>query len=117
MEFIEESEEIEEELIEATELNEEISEEIIIPNIFDDDDIDVAETEELDIFDFPLIWIYQGNELNSKEIVNLLKEKTSLSELDVRESLQVVIDNMLTTNKTICEVRECDDSFDFVILK
>ena len=25
--------------------------------------------------------------------------------------------NMLTTNKTICEVRECDDSFDFVILK
>ena len=117
LEFIEESEEIEEELIEATELNEEISEEIIIPNIFDDDDIDVAETEELDIFDFPLIWIYQGNELNSKEIVNLLKEKTSLSELDVRESLQVVIDNMLTTNKTICEVRECDDSFDFVILK
>ena len=118
LEFVEESEEIEEEeLVDATETNEEISEEIIDTNIFDDNDIDVAETEELDIFDFPLTWVFEGKELNSKEIVNVLKEKTSLSEVEVRESLQVVIDNMLTTNKTICEVRECDDSFDFVILK
>lgn len=118
LEFVEDCEDIEEEEISfEKETNEEMSEELVSSQLFEENEIEIAETEELDIFDFPLIWVFEKKELSSKEIINLLKEKTTLSENEVKESLQVIIENMLTTNKTICEVRECDDSFDFVILK
>lgn len=84
---------------------------------FDNIQIEADETEELDLFDLSLVWKFENKELNTDGLVALLKEKTALSEDEVRDSLQVIIDKMLQSNKTICEVKECDDSFDFIIIK
>lgn len=63
------------------------------------------------------VWVYEGNKFATSEIAKVLEEKTQLSVEDINSSLNVVIDNMKKFNQTTCEVKEDQETFDFVIVK
>lgn len=63
------------------------------------------------------MWIFNSRIYNTEQMVQILVEKTDLEESDVSESLNVVLSSMKKSGKKICEVKEEDDTFDFIILK
>ena len=63
------------------------------------------------------VWVYGNEELNSQQVLELIQEKTSLTKEEITSALDVVKANMEKVNKTTCDVKEADDSFDFIIVK
>ena len=119
LEFFEEKEEFEgEELAASNEYYEEFSEEIVLEEFLKNDEEEIIiESEEIDILDVALTWIFEGKELNCYELITCLEAKTTLKEKEIRKSLEIIIDIMLKAGKSVCEVKEIDGELDFVILK
>ena len=63
------------------------------------------------------VWVFEGKTWNSSHMKQLLKQKTDLPEDQILASLNVVKANMSKLGKTTCEVKEENESFDFVIIK
>ena len=63
------------------------------------------------------VWVFEGKTCNSNHIKQLLKQKTELQEEEILASLEVVKENLKKLGKTTCEVKEENDSFDFIIIK
>ena len=62
-------------------------------------------------------WIFEGNNCTTCDIRKLLGEKTSLDEADIAAAIHVVKENMKKAGKKVCDVKEDNESFDFIILK
>ena len=103
-EEVEDEEEIVEETIEETPAEEAVEE--------------VAEQqEEVVEEDDGFSWVVDGKPFSSKEMKSMLSEKTQLSEADVDTAMKVVKENMKKVGKASCEIKEENDTFDFVITK
>ena len=63
------------------------------------------------------VWVFEGKTWNSSHMKQLFKQKTDLPEDQILASLNVVKANMSKLGKTTCEVKEENESFDFVIIK
>ena len=99
---------VEEVVEEVEEVAEEVAEEVEeTPAV---EEAPVVETDEFS-------WIYQGNNCTTVDIKKLLGDKTKLDSADIEAALHVVKENMRKAGKTVCDVREDDQSFDFIILK
>ena len=64
-----------------------------------------------------LVWVIDGKECTTCVVRKLLQDKTALSNEDVESALRVVKDNMTKVGKHVCEVKEEEETFDFIIVK
>lgn len=64
-----------------------------------------------------LVWVIDGKECTTCVVRKLLQDKTALSNEDVESALKVVKDNMTKVGKHVCEVKEEEETFDFIIVK
>ena len=113
-EVVEETAPVEEEVVEevveeAAPVEEEVVEEVV------EEAAPVEEVVEEKVDNF--VWVYGNEELNSQQVLELIQEKTSLTKEEITSALDVVKANMEKVNKTTCDVKEADDSFDFIIVK
>ena len=113
-EVVEEAAPVEEEVVEevveeAAPVEEEVEEEVV------EEVAPVEEVVEEKVDNF--VWVYGNEELNSQQVLELIQEKTSLTKEEITSALDVVKANMEKVNKTTCDVKEADDSFDFIIVK
>lgn len=102
-------EEVVEEVVEEAAPVEEVVEEVV------EEAAPVEEVVEEKVDNF--VWVYGNEELNSQQVLELIQEKTSLTKEEITSALDVVKANMEKVNKTTCDVKEADDSFDFIIVK
>ena len=100
---------VEEVVEEAAPVEEEVVEEVV------EEAAPVEEVVEEKVDNF--VWVYGNEELNSQQVLELIQEKTSLTKEEITSALDVVKANMEKVNKTTCDVKEADDSFDFIIVK
>ena len=82
------------------------------------------ETSEVDekalnneVIDNDLIWLYNGKNCTTENVMHLLKQETDLDDADIAAAIKVVVDKMHEANKTTCKIKEEKDRFDFVIVK
>jgi nucleoid DNA-binding protein len=123
----EEEVEDEEEIVEeVTEQQEEVVEETPAEEVTEQQEEVVEETpaeevaeqqEEVVEEDDGFSWVVDGKPFSSKEMKTMLSEKTQLSEADVDTAMKVVKENMKKVGKASCEIKEENDTFDFVITK
>lgn len=73
--------------------------------------------EETPVEEDDYTWIFEGNNCTTCDIRKLLGEKTSLDEADIAAAIHVVKENMKKAGKKVCDVKEDNESFDFIILK
>lgn len=73
--------------------------------------------EEAPVEEDDYTWIFEGNNCTTCDIRKLLGEKTSLDEADIAAAIHVVKENMKKAGKKVCDVKEDNESFDFIILK
>ena len=64
-----------------------------------------------------LSWVVDGKPFSTKEMKGMLAEKTELSENDVETAMCVVKENMKKSGKNTCEIKDEEDSINFVITK
>ena len=76
-----------------------------------------AQVEEEVVEEDNVTWVYGKETLTTAQLVEVLKEKTSLSAEEIVSSLNVVKANMERVGKTTCEVRETEETVDFIIVK
>ena len=103
-----EEEVVEEEVVEEVEAEEAPVEEVV-------EEAPVAEEAPVEQDDYT--WIFEGNNCTTCDIRKLLGEKTSLDEADIAAAIHVVKENMKKAGKKVCDVKEDNESFDFIILK
>ena len=116
-EDVEETEEVVEEVVEEAPVEEEapvVDETPVEEEAPVEEETPVEEeVEEDDGFS----WVVDGKPCSSKEMKAMLTEKTQLSEADVDTAMNVVKENMKKSGKNTCEIKEENDTFDFVITK
>ena len=116
-EDVEESEEVVEEVaeepVEEAPVEEEVAEEPVEETPAEEEAPVEEEVEEDDGFS----WVVGGKPCSTKEMKAMLTEKTQLSEADVDTAMNVVKENMKKSGKNTCEIKEENDTFDFVITK
>ena len=122
-EDVEESEEVVEEVAEEpveetpaeeeVPVEEEVTEEPVEETPAEEEAPVEEEVEEDDGFS----WVVGGKPCSTKEMKAMLTEKTQLSEADVDTAMNVVKENMKKSGKNTCEIKEENDTFDFVITK
>ena len=90
----------------------------------EDEDVVVAPVEEAPVAEEApvvekdgLVWVIDGKECTTCVVRKLLQDKTALSNEDVESALRVVKDNMTKVGKHVCEVKEEEETFDFIIVK
>ena len=106
---VEETPVVEEEVVEEVEVEEEAPVEEVV------EEAPVAEEAPVEEDDYT--WIFEGNNCTTCDIRKLLGEKTSLDEADIAAAIHVVKENMKKAGKKVCDVKEDNESFDFIILK
>ena len=106
---VEETPVVEEEVVEEVEAEEVEAEEAPV------EEAPVAEEAPVEEDDYT--WIFEGNNCTTCDIRKLLGEKTSLDEADIAAAIHVVKENMKKAGKKVCDVKEDNESFDFIILK
>lgn len=95
-------------------VEDEVVEDVIEEDVVSDDVVvDNTITDVSDDFK----WVYDGKSYTTNDIVLLLSKSTELSQEDIVSSLNVVIDNMKKVGKNVCEVKEEEETFEFVITK
>ena len=116
---VEETPVVEEEVVEEVEAEEEVETEEV-----EDEEAPVEEeveeapvAEEAPVEEDDYTWIFEGNNCTTCDIRKLLGEKTSLDEADIAAAIHVVKENMKKAGKKVCDVKEDNESFDFIILK
>lgn len=70
-----------------------------------------------EIIDNDLIWLYNGKNCTTENVMHLLKQETDSDDADIAAAIKVVVDKMHEANKTTCKIKEEKDRFDFVIVK
>ena len=126
---VEETPVVEEEVVEEVEAEEEVAEEVEAEEA-PVEEAPVAEeapveevveeapvAEEAPVEEDDYTWIFEGNNCTTCDIRKLLGEKTSLDEADIAAAIHVVKENMKKAGKKVCDVKEDNESFDFIILK
>ena len=101
-------------VVEEVEAEEEVAEEV------EAEEAPVEEApvaEEAPVEEDDYTWIFEGNNCTTCDIRKLLGEKTSLDEADIAAAIHVVKENMKKAGKKVCDVKEDNESFDFIILK
>ena len=98
---------------EETPVEEEVTEETVEETPAEEEAPVEEEVEEDDGFS----WVVGGKPCSTKEMKAMLTEKTQLSEADVDTAMNVVKENMKKSGKNTCEIKEENDTFDFVITK
>ena len=63
------------------------------------------------------VWLLHGKACTTKVVFQLLQHRTNLPDNQIVSALNVVKNNMEKLGKTTCEIKEEEDTFDFVILK
>ena len=107
-------EEVKEEVVEEeVQQVEEVQEEVVEEEVVEEVKEEVVEEVEED----NLTWVYGKETLTTAQLAEVLKEKTSLSSEEIVSSLNVVKANMERVGKTTCEVRETEETVDFIIVK
>ena len=122
---VEETPVVEEEVVEEVEAEEEAEEveaEEEAPAVEEEAPVEeVVEeapvAEEAPVEEDDYTWIFEGNNCTTCDIRKLLGEKTSLDEADIAAAIHVVKENMKKAGKKVCDVKEDNESFDFIILK
>lgn len=100
-ESVEESEEANEVVEEPAEETSEVNEKELNNEVIDND----------------LVWLYNGKNCTTENVMHLLKQETDLDDADIAAAIKVVVDKMHEANKTTCKIKEEKDRFDFVIVK
>lgn len=100
-ESVEESEEANEVVEEPTEETSDVNEKELNNEVIDND----------------LVWLYNGKNCTTENVMHLLKQETDLDDADIAAAIKVVVDKMHEANKTTCKIKEEKDRFDFVIVK
>ena len=116
----EENEDVEEteEVIEEVPTEEEVPVEEAVEEVPAEEEAPVEEAVEEEVEeDDGFSWVVDGKPCSSKEMKAMLTEKTQLSEADVDTAMNVVKENMKKSGKNTCEIKEENDTFDFVITK
>ena len=103
---------VEEEVQQVEEVQEEVVEEEVAV-VEEEVKEEVVEKVEED----NVTWVYGKETLTTAQLAEVLKEKTSLSSEEIVSSLNVVKANMERVGKTTCEVRETEETVDFIIVK
>ena len=102
-----EEEVVEEEVVEeVVPVEEEVVEEVV-----------PVEEEVIEEVNDNFVWVYENEKLTTKQILELICKSTSLSKEEVNSALDVVKSNMEKINKTTCDVKETNETFDFIIEK
>lgn len=116
---VEETPVVEEEVVEEVEAEEEVTEEVEAEETpVEEAPVEEAPvTEEAPVEEDDYTWIFEGNNCTTCDIKKLLGEKTSLDEADIAAAIHVVKENMKKAGKKVCDVKEDNESFDFIILK
>ena len=113
-EEVQQVEEVQEEVVEEeVAVVEEVQEEVVEEEVVEEVKEEVVEEVEED----NLTWVYGKETLTTAQLAEVLKEKTSLSSEEIVSSLNVVKANMERVGKTTCEVRETEETVDFIIVK
>ena len=107
-EVVEEVISVEEEVVE-----EEVVEEVVPVEEEVVEEVVPVEEEVNDNF----VWVYENEKLTTKQVLELICKSTSLSKEEVNSALDVVKANMEKINKTTCDVKETNETFDFIIEK
>ena len=106
-------EEVEAEEVEAEEEAPAVEEEAPVEEVVEEAPV----AEEAPVEEDDYTWIFEGNNCTTCDIRKLLGEKTSLDEADIAAAIHVVKENMKKAGKKVCDVKEDNESFDFIILK
>ena len=77
---------------------------------------ETVEEETVEIVD-NYVWVYGKEELKTEQVISMLQEKTSLTRAEIVASIDIVKANMEKFGRTTCDVKECDETFDFIITK
>lgn len=93
--------------------NEEANDEATI----DEPSTTAEETNNDEIVNNDITWLYNGKECTTENVMHLLKQETDLDDADIAAAIKVVVDKMHEANKTVCKIKEEKDRFDFVIVK
>ena len=124
VEEVEAEEEVETEEVEAEEapVEEEVeeapvAEEAPVEEVVEEVVEEAPVAEEAPVEEDDYTWIFEGNNCTTCDIRKLLGEKTSLDEADIAAAIHVVKENMKKAGKKVCDVKEDNESFDFIILK
>ena len=114
-----ETEEVEDEEAPVEEEVEEapVAEEAPVEEVVEEVVEEAPVAEEAPVEEDDYTWIFEGNNCTTCDIRKLLGEKTSLDEADIAAAIHVVKENMKKAGKKVCDVKEDNESFDFIILK
>ena len=107
--------EVVEEVIPAVE--EEVVEEVISVEEEVVEEVVPVEEEVIEEVNDNFVWVYENEKLTTKQVLELICKSTSLSKEEVNSALDVVKSNMEKINKTTCDVKETNETFDFIIEK
>ena len=104
--------------------DEDIVEEVVLPVVEAKPAPVEEKDEEVKPFEKPVVieddnyaWVLDGKACTTKAVFQLLKHRTNLPDNQIVSALNVVKNNMEKLGKTTCEIKEEEDTFDFVILK
>ena len=103
---------VEEEVVEEViSVEEEVVEEEVVEEVVP------VEEEVIEEVNDNFVWVYGNEKLTTKQVLELICKSTSLSKEEVNSALDVVKANMEKINKTTCDVKETNETFDFIIEK
>lgn len=111
-EVVEEAVHVEEEVVE-----EEVVEEVVPVEEEVVEEVVPVEEEVIEEVNDNFVWVYGNEKLTTKQVLELICKSTSLSKEEVNSALDVVKANMEKINKTTCDVKETNETFDFIIEK
>jgi nucleoid DNA-binding protein len=111
-EVVEEVISVEEEVVE-----EEVVEEVVPVEEEVVEEVVPVEEEVIEEVNDNFVWVYENEKLTTKQVLELICKSTSLSKEEVNSALDVVKSNMEKINKTTCDVKETNETFDFIIEK
>ena len=111
-EVVEEVISVEEEVVE-----EEVVEEVVPVEEEVVEEVVPVEEEVIEEVNDNFVWVYGNEKLTTKQVLELICKSTSLSKEEVNSALDVVKANMEKINKTTCDVKETNETFDFIIEK
>ena len=109
---------VEEEVVEEViSVEEEVVEEVVPVEEEVVEEVVPVEEEVIEEVNDNFVWVYENEKLTTKQVLELICKSTSLSKEEVNSALDVVKSNMEKINKTTCDVKETNETFDFIIEK
>ena len=113
----------EEDVVEETIVHDEvIEEEVVIEEDIVEEVVESIPQQEVQAEETPVeddiyTWLLNGKPCTTKVVQKLLQQRTNLPDNQILSALEVVKNNMAKLNTTTCEIKEENETFDFIILK